>query len=276
MPLRINLNKDALFSQTNLGITQRKLSSALERLSSGLRINHSYEDPAGFLFSVQMQFQILGVDTGTNNLTMAIDALNTADSYTRTITEDMQRMVELSYQAKNAILTDQQRSTLNSEFMEIIEEIQRLATNAVYNGRALLNGSLQGLTIQTGFSSTDVVSLSIPTLTIGNSGLAISALSISGSMTWAQSAVQQINFSSVSLLGPTIAAIGAQASGWLKSADAQAAYSTNLKAARSRIIDADLAQETVNLTNAQVVVQSGIAALAQANQAQTMALGLLQ
>jgi flagellin len=274
MPLRINLNKDALFAQTNLGIVQRNLTQALEHLSSGLRINHAWEDPAGLLLATQMQFQITGVDAGVNNLNMAVDLLNTADSFTRTITENLTRMTDLAYQAKNGLLTTAQRTTLNSEFVELIDEIERLATNATYNGRVLLDGSLSAVSVQTGASAADAVTVSIPTLTIGGAGLGISALTIT-SMPAAQSAISMIETATRFTLAPAIAAIGAQSAGWLRSADAMSIYSTNLKAARSRIIDADIATETTKLTNAQVVVQSGIAALAQANAAQTLALGLI-
>lgn len=274
MPLRINLNKDALFAQTNLGIVQQKLTTALEHLSSGLRINHAWEDPAGLLLSTQMQFNIVGVDAGTYNLRMSVDLLNTADSFTRTITENMQRMTDLAYQARNALLTTAQRQSLNFEFRELIDEIGRLTVNATYNGRVLLDGSLANVTIQVGVSAADTVTLSIPTLTIGANGLGISALTI-GSMPAALSAISMLGTAASGVLSPAIAAIGAQAAGWSKSADAMEIYSTNLKAARSRIIDADIAVETTNLTNAQVVVQSGIAALAQANAAQTLALGLI-
>jgi len=275
MPLRINLNQNALFAQTNLGIVQRKLSTALERLSSGLRINHAADDAAGLLLSMQMQFQIGGVDAGTSNLRMAVDLLNTADSFTRTVSEDLERMNDLAYQARNGLLTSAQRSALNFEFVELIDEIERLTTNATYNNRVLLDGSLNAITVQTGYSAADVVTLSIMGMTIGANGLGISALTIT-SMPAAGSAISMIETASRAVLAPSVAAIGAQASGWMKSADGMEMYSTNLKAARSRILDADIAAETTNLTNAQVVVQSGIAALAQANAAQTLALGLLQ
>jgi flagellin len=272
MPLRINLNANALNAQTNLGIVQRKLSTALERLSSGLRINHAWDDPSGYLVSLQMQFQIDGVDTGTDNLKMAIDLLNTADSFTKTVSEDMERMDQLAFQAKNSLLTGAQRSALGYEFSNIVDEITRLTSNATYNGQTLLTGSLVGITIQTGFSAGDVIMMSIDTLTVQQLQLTLLGISTVAS---AGSAIIIINSVVQNVLSPAIAGIGAQAAGWLKSTDAQEMYSTNLKSARSRIMDADIAQETTNLTNAQVIVQSGIAALSQANQAQTLALSLI-
>lgn len=273
MPLRILTNTQSLFSQRNLGIAQKGLSTALERLSSGIRINHAYDDPAGFLFTVQMTFQIQGEDAGTNNLRMAVEVMNTADSYTRTIAEDLQRMNELATQARNSLLTTQQRQALQYEFTEIIDEIQRLTQNAQFNGRTLLDGSLQGVTVQSGFSQADVVSLSIAAMTIGAMNIASLTL---GNVAAAGTAVTYVNSAAIYVLSPAVAGIGAQAAGWSKSVDAQDAYTTNLRAVRSRIYDADIAQETTNLTNSQVIVQAGIAALAQANSAQTLALGLLQ
>ena len=273
MPLRILTNTQSLFAQTNLGIAQKGLNQALERLSSGLRINHAYDDPAGFLFSLQMSFTINGSAAGNNNLRMAIELMNTADSYSRTISENLSRMNELATQAHNALLTADQRAGLNYEFRELIGEIQRLAQNAVYNGKTLLDGSIIGSAVQAGFSVSDVVQISINSLT--TAALGIAALSIS-SMTAASSSIAAVNSAAVTILSPAVASLGAQAAGWMKSTEAQDFYLTNLRAARSRINDADIAAETTNLTNYQVIVQAGVAALAQSNSAQTLALGLLQ
>jgi flagellin len=273
MPLRILTNTQSLFAQQALGVNQKGLAKALERLSTGKRINHSYDDAAGYLFSVQTAFNYIGVDAGTNNLRMAVDALNTADSYTQLITDDLQRMADLADQAHNGLLTADQRAGLNFEFVEIQNEIGRVTQNASYNKQLLLDGTLSaGITIQSGYSMTDLVNLSIQSLTTGV--LLGGALTIS-TMAGASTAIQTIASSVITILSPTIAGIGAQAAAWGKTADAQDVYSTNLKAARSRVWDADIAAETTNLTNAQVIVQSGIAALAQANTAQSLALGLI-
>jgi flagellin len=180
----------------------------------------------------------------------------------------------LATQAHNALLTGDQRAGLNYEFQELIGEIQRLSTNAAYNGKTLLDGTILGSTVQSGFSVADQVQISIAALTTAANGLAIAGMTIS-SMTGASSAIQAVNSVAVGVLAPAVASLGAQAAGWMKSTEAQDFYLTNLKSARSRIQDADVAAETTNLTNYQVIVQSGIAALAQANSAQTLALGLL-
>lgn len=274
MALRILTNIPSLTAQRNLDIAQRALTKALERLSSGIRINRAADDPAGFLVSILMDFQVKGVDVGTNNLLMAVDLLNTADAYVRTISENLTRMEELAFLAHNSLLSDAQRAAYNLEFQERIIEIQRLASNAAYMGKALLTGSLVGSIIQTGPSLVDVVTISIETLTTGACGLNISGLSIS-TMSSASQVIFTMPTTINTYFGPRIANIAAQASAWLSSSDAQKALLEALKAGKSRIWDADLAAETTNLTNAQVIVQSGIAALAQANAAQTLALGLI-
>jgi flagellin len=274
MGFRILTNAMSLVAQTNLTVSQKAMDQALTRLSSGARINTSADDPAGYIMALQMQFQITGTDVGTNNLNMAVDAMNTADGFLRVINTNLSRMLELAYLAKNDLMTPDQRALYNYEFLELVNEIDRLTLNANYNGKVLMNGSMNGVTVQTGASATDVVTLSIGILTIGTSGLYINTLGIS-TLSAANCTILQINSTTRGNLGPVLAAIGAQSAGWSRSIQAMESYSTNLKSAKSRIWDADIAAETTNLTNAQVIVQSGIAALAQANAAATMALGLI-
>jgi flagellin len=267
-------NIDSLVAQKNLSVAKDSLSSALERISSGLRVNHAGDDPAGYLFGLQMKYQINGTDTGTNNLNMAIDLMNTADSYLTAITGDITQMQGLADQAKNALLTNDQRGVLNGTYLQLASEVQRMALNANYNQRALLDGSLTGVTIQTGFSSADVVTFSLPyALTTANLGLTTYGIS---QVSTAGNTISALNSSLIAVIAPLVEGIGAFASSWAASVTAQSAYSANLTAARGRIMNADIAAETTNLTNSQVIVQSGIAALAQANSAQTLALGLLK
>jgi flagellin len=267
-------NSQLLIAQTNLGIKQRSLTAALEKLSSGIKINHAHENPSGFLMATQMAFNISGESTGINNLNMAVDLLNTADSFTRAIAEDVQRMADLASQASNALLTPEQRQSLQAEFSELNAEIDRLATNATYNGRPLLDGSLNGVVVQSGASPTSTVNLSIGNLTTGPGGLNTAALNIS-TVAGAQAAVAQLNTTVTTVLGPTVANIGAQGASWSKSTDAQSYYVANLQAARSRIIDTDVAEESTKFTSSKIMVKYGIAALSHANKAQLLALGLL-
>jgi flagellin len=274
MALYIQSNIDSIVAQNHLGVAKDALSTALERISSGLRINHSADDPAGALFGMQMQFQIQGENVGSNNLNMAVDLLNTADSFIQAINSDLTTMASLADQARNALLTNDQRGSLNTEYFALASEINRIATNANYNQKALIDGTLLGVTIQTGFSAADVVTFSLPyALTTANLGITANSISQTGS---AGAALSALNSALTAIIAPLIAQVGSLASSWASSVTATNAYTATLSAARARIMNADIAQETTNLTNSQVIVQSGIAALAQANSAQTLALGLLK
>jgi flagellin len=267
-------NVSSATAQNNLAIKQRSLTTALERLSSGTKINHAHENPASFLMATQMQFQIGGEEAGVNNLGMAADLLNTADSYTRAISGNIERMSELAYQAKNALLTPDQRQSLQAEFGELNAEVDRLASNATYNGRPLLDGSLNNVVVQSGASASSSVNLSIGNLTTGAAGLNTAGLNIS-TMAGAQAAITQLDTATTNVLNPVIANIGAQAASWTKSADAQSTYIANLKSARSSIIDADMADEATRLVASKILVKSGVSALAHSQQAKLNVLNIL-
>ncbi len=273
MPIYTLTNIPSMRAQRYLGVAQRSLDTALERLSSGKRINNAGDDPAGLLLSTRFGRSVTAWDTGANNLRMGLDMLKTADSFSTIVKEDLQRMYELASQAKNGLLSDSERELLDKEFKEIIDEVERLTEQTKYLGRGLLNGSTN-ISIQAGEGTSNVVTVAISTITTGNNGLAISNLGIStfGRACTAVSALSTISFER---LANVVAEIGAKVNAFGKSIDATDALVENLTSAQSRIENADLAEETTNLTNAQIVVQSGISALVQANSAQTLALALL-
>lgn len=270
----INSNYNSLSTQTFLSIAQRSVTKALERLASTIRINHASDDPSGLLMAIQMSNQITGTQAGTNNLSMAVDLLNTADSYTRIISEDLEAMAGLAAQASNSLLTDPQRQLLDVSYQNLKSEVDRLATTVEFNGRTLLDGTLTNVTVQAGASSANTITLNIGDLTTGAAGLNIAGTNILTQAN-ATAATNQLNAAVQNVLGPTVAEIGAQSASMLKSIDAQNTYATNLMAARSYIMDADIAAETTNLINSQIIVKAGVKALSLANKAREYALNLL-
>ncbi|MCM8827071.1 MAG: hypothetical protein NC904_06100 [Candidatus Omnitrophica bacterium] len=282
MPIYTLTNIPSMRAQRYLGIAQRVLNITLERLSSGKRINRAQDDAAGLLLVTRFTKSIQAWETGGNNLRMGLDLLSTADSFTSIILEDLHRLNELANQANNGLLSDDERELLNMEFREIVPEIQRLALNTRFLGKTLLTGSL-AVNVQAGEGASNVVSVVIRWmsggagsggLTIGGNGLNISALSI-GTASEALSTLQSLSLYAFPRITNFMANIGAQAAAFTKSVDATDALVENLISSRGRIENADLAKETTNLTNYQIVVQSGISALVQANAAQTLALALL-
>ncbi len=273
MPMYVLSNIQSMRAQRYLGIAQRGLNTTLERLASGKRINRAQDDAAGLLLATRLTRGIQAWNQGAENLRMGLDMLSTADSFSTIILEDLQRLNELANAALNGMLSDDERELLNKEFREIIPEIQRLAVNTKYLGQTLLAGNLT-VSIRAGEGVGNVVTVQIGALTYGAGGLQISGISI-GTIADASGALSILSGTAFPQITSVMAQIGAQAAAFTKSVDATDALVENLTSARDRILLADLAEETTNLTNNQIVVQSGISALVQANAAQTLALALL-
>lgn len=272
MPMYVLNNIPSMRAQRHLGVQQRGLNTTLERLASGKRINNAKDDPAGLLLSTRLGKSVTAWNSGTNSLEMGLDLLSTADSYLTILVEDLSRLYQLASDAMNGLLSDGERALLDEEFQEIIPEMDRLAVNTKFLDQTLLAGSLVA-TIRVGEGTGNNVNITIGTLTIGANGLNIDTLSIT-SLQAASAALQALS-NAFSSINQVIAEIGAMGNAFTKSVDAQKALVENLSAAQGRIMNADLAEETTNLTNQQIVVQSGISALVQANSAQTLALALL-
>lgn len=272
MPLYILSNIQSMRAQRHLGIQQRGLNTTLERLASGKRINNAKDDPAGLLLSTRFGKSVTAWKSGSNSLRLGLDLISTADSYLTILVEDLERLYQLGSDAMNGLLSNNERALLNEEFTRIIPEMQRLAQNTKFLDQTLLAGGMT-VSIRAGEGAGNNVTIQIGTLTTGNNGLNISSQTI-GTQAAASAALSALS-AAFSTINQVIAEIGAQGNAFTKSVDAQDALVENLTAAKGRILNADLAQETTNLTNQQIVVQSGISALVQANSAQTLALALL-
>jgi flagellin len=282
MPIYVLSNIPSIRAQRNLGITQRALNTTLERLATGKRINRASDDPAGLLLSSKETKSIVAWNQGAENMRLGLDMLNTADSFTTIILEDLQRLNELANAAKNGLISDEERALLDLEFQQIIPEIDRLGENTQFLGRTLLGGGVS-VEVQAGEGINNVITVRLKWISAGASGgltsgaaggLAIDTLSID-TLANASNALTTLSRLSFPRIHDFMSRVGAQSAAFIKSVDATDALVENLTAARDRILLADLAEETTNLTNNQIIVQSGISALVNANAAQTLALALL-
>jgi flagellin len=272
MPLYVLTNIPSMRAQRHLGVSQRGLNTTLERLASGKRINSAKDDPAGLLLSTRLGKSVTAWQSGSNSLNMGLDLIATADSFLTILVDDLERLYQLASDAMNGLLSNGERSLLNEEYSRILPEMQRLALNTKFLDQTLLAGGMT-VSIRVGEGTGNNVTIQIGALTYGGGALAISNTSITSQ--GAASAALQALSNAFSSIGQIIAEVGAQGNAFTKSVDAQNALVENLTAAKGRILNADLAVETTNLTNQQIVVQSGISALVQANSAQTLALALL-
>lgn len=160
--MKINYNAIAMMANNTLNKTDNKLTAAMERLSSGLKVNHAKDNPAGLAIANRMDSQVRGIRVGTNNTNDGISVVETADGALSEISEIIQRMSELCVQASNDPKTDDDREIIDKEIQQLKQEIERIARDTEYNGMPLLDGSfdLKGYTnnpnVKVGYYSDEV------------------------------------------------------------------------------------------------------------------------
>lgn len=275
----INTNILALSAQTNLNRSASALGTAIERLSSGLRINSAKDDAAGQAIANRMTSQVRGMAQAQRNANDGISLLQTQESGLGEINTNMQRIRELAVQARSDTNTAADRTSIQTEINERVEEISRTVETSKFNGTALLKvtttGTAESLSIQVGANTTadDVVSVSKfdgEALVNVLEGLA----DITDAAT-AKLAIDAVD-AQVVIVDTARSEIGAKQNRFESTINNLANTITNLSAARSRIQDADYAAEVSNMTRGQILQQAGQSVLAQANQLPQGVLSLLR
>jgi len=273
--LTVNTNIASLNAQRNLTGSQSALNTSLQRLSSGLRINSAKDDAAGLAISNRMTSQINGMNQAARNANDAISLSQTAEGALDEVTSMLQRMRELAVQSVNDTNTSADRVSLNSEFSQLRAEIQRVATTTSFNGKNVLDGSLSTAVFQVGADAGDTIQVTISKpMSYGTNGLNIQSNGVSTAAK-ASSAITALD-TALATVDNFRGTLGAVQSRFESTIANVSNIAENVSAARSRIMDADFALETANLTKAQILQQAGVAMLAQANQLPQTALSLLQ
>ena len=279
----INTNINSLISQNALTRNNRALSSSMEQLSTGKRINSAADDAAGLAISNKMTAQIRGLNQAIRNANDGISLLQTAEGATNEITNMLQRMRELAVQAANDTYTASDRSALNAEVAELQDEITRIGTNSEWNGMKLFiaasAGSAGGIgtsgsvSLQVGVDGTDTDRISVQLNEITTATLGVSAISLSTAAS-AQSALDTLD-AAISLIDVDRATFGATINRLTYAVDNLSNIAQNTSASRSRILDTDYAKASAELARTQIIQQAATAILAQANQSQQSVLKLL-
>jgi len=279
----INTNINSLISQNALTRNNRALSSSMEQLSTGKRINSASDDAAGLAISNKMTAQIRGLNQAIRNANDGISLLQTAEGATNEITNMLQRMRELAVQAANDTYTAGDRSALNAEVAELQDEITRIGTNSEWNGMKLFiaktAGSAGGIgtsgkvSLQVGVDGTDTDRISVQLNEITTSTLGVSAISLSTAAS-AQSALDTLD-AAISMIDVDRATFGATINRLTYAVDNLSNIAQNTSASRSRILDTDYAKASAELARTQIIQQAATAILAQANQRQQSVLKLL-
>ncbi|MBE3574453.1 MAG: flagellin FliC [Firmicutes bacterium] len=277
MALVINQNIAAIDAHRNLVLTGMDMSKAMERLSSGLRINRAADDAAGLAISEKLRSQVRGLNQGIRNAQDGISLIQTAEGALNETHSILQRMRELAVQSANGTYTDSDRANIQAEFQQLQTEIQRIADQTQFNGMTLLNSttfSVSGIDFQVGANQNQVINAKIDIMTADSLGISTATIAISTAAS-AQDAIVAID-SAIQLVSTNRANLGAVQNRLEHTIANLGVAAENLTASESRIRDADMGQEMVNFTRAQILQQAGTAMLAQANVAPQAVLQLLR
>jgi flagellin len=277
MPQIINTNILSMTAQSNLNSTQQSLATAVQRLSSGLRINSAMDDPAGLAISMRMGSQVSGMNVAIRNANDAISLSQVADGTLGTVGNMLQQMRDLAVQASNGTNGSGDLANLQTEFTSLATEITRELTQTTFNGIAVLGSGAGSNSYQVGANAGQTITLTTNNMATNASVAAVTgstnALALGG--TFASGMITSID-SALSTINTERASYGADETEFQNVISNLQTGATNQSAAESRIRDADYAQETSNLTRAQILQQAGTAMLAQANALPQTVLNLLK
>mgnify|MGYP001012161977 FL=1 len=274
MAMTINTNVVSLNAQRNLSGSQNSLAVSMQRLSSGLRVNSAKDDAAGLAIAERMNAQVRGGAVAIRNANDAISLAQTAEGAIGKVGDMLQRMRELAVQAANATNGTDDRANLDAEYQQLAEEITRTLDNTRFNGLNILGANAGTQTFQVGANNTDTVDVvttnlaGATTITDVTGGDITDAANASTAMADIDAALTTINTER--------ALYGAVQNRFDAIISTLQVATENEAAARGRIMDADFAAETANLSRAQIMQQAGAAMVAQANQLPQMVLSLIR
>lgn len=271
----INHNMSAMYANRQLGVTQADVAKNIEKLSSGQRINRAGDDASGLAVSEKMRGQIRGLNQATRNIENGVSFIQTTEGYLQETQDILHRIRELSVQSANGIYTDEDRMQIQVEVSQLVDEINRIASHAQFNGMNILTGAFardsavnRVMQFQVGANMDQNERVYIGTMTaqaLGLQGAQGDAGMISlASPDGANQAIGVVD-SALKQVSKQRADLGAYQNRFEMAAKGVAVAAENLQASESRIRDADMASEMVNYTKNQILSQAGTAMLAQAN-----------
>lgn len=276
MSLRIATNVASLNAQRNLLGTQKGFNQSLARLSSGFRINQAADDAAGLAISENLKGQIRGMRQANRNANDGISLVQVAEGGLNEVSSMLIRLRELAVQAASDTIGDTERKFTDVEYQQLKQEIQRVAEVTEFNGRNLLNGTGGVMDIQVGVHNDpfkDRISFNASAANSSLEALGLTAETLA-TKEQAQMSIDVVDKALVSV-NAMRANFGAMQNRLQSTINNLSIAHENLAAANSRIRDADIAEETAELTRNSILTQAGVSVLGQANSAQQMALKLL-
>ena len=286
----VNTNIAASIAQAELARNERALGKAMEQLSTGKKINSASDNAAGLAISTRMTSQIRGLDQSIRNAFDAVSMVQTAEGALDEITAMLQRMRELALQSGSGTTDASDRSYLNSEFVALRHEIDRISENTEWNGRPILSGNagassaggLSTVAYQVGMDAAQTITVAFGNFSDATGGKmnalaskTLSAVSIGSGLKVASASIGQLDLAMTAVSNQR-ASFGAIQNRLVHAIDNLTNVVTNAEVTRSRIMDTDYAESTSELARTQIIQQAGTAMLAQANQLPSTVLQLLQ
>ena len=284
----INHNMSAMYSNRTLGVTNSNIQKDMEKLASGMRINRAGDDASGLAVSEKMRSQIRGLNQASQNASNAISFIQTTEGYLQSTTDIVQRIRELAVQASNGIYTDEDRMQIQVEVSQLVAEVDRIASQAQFNGMNMLTGRFAQSTgentvtasmwFHIGSNMDQRTQVFIGTMTSTSLGLKELGSEAVMSLAAPDDANRAIGTLDEALkkLNKQRADLGAYQNRLEHTVNGINIGAENLQAAESRIRDTDMAAQMVEFTKNQVLTQSGTAMLAQANAQSQNVLSLLR
>jgi len=274
--MSINTNVLSLTAQRNASASQGLLQTAIERLSSGLRINSAKDDAAGLGISVRMDSQSRGMEVAARNAADGISLAQTAEGGLGKVSDMLQRMRELAVQSANATNTTADRTSLNNEFTQMTAEISRTLSATKFNGLAIIGADAATQTFQVGANTGDVIAVTTNNMVTNSSvSTAIASTSAITTAAAATTAITNID-AALTAINTERSTYGAMQNRFDTVIGVLQVSVENQRAAQSRIMDTDFAVETARMTRAQIMQQAGTAMIAQANATPQSVLALLR
>ncbi|MDR0410184.1 MAG: flagellin [Spirochaetaceae bacterium] len=271
----INHNLSAMFADRQLGVTQADTTKVMEKLSSGLRITRAADDASGLAVSEKMRGQIRGLNQAERNIQNAVSFIQTTEGYLQESQDILHRMRELSVQSANGVYTSEDRMQIQVEVSQLVDELNRVASHAQFNGMNMLTGAFARdsavggvMQVQIGANMDQSRQIFIGTMTAQALGLQFDQGEESGiSLLNTESSNRAIGDldNALKIISKQRADLGAYQNRFETAALGVATAAENLQASESRIRDEDMAAGMVQYTRDQILSQAGVAMLAQAN-----------
>jgi flagellin len=281
----INHNMSAIYADRQLGVTQSQMTKNMEKLSSGLQINRAGDDASGLAVSEKMRSQIRGLHQAERNIQNGVSFIQATEGYLQGTQDILHRLRELSVQSANGIYTDEDRMMIQVEVSQMVDEVNRIASHAQFNGMNMLTGAFamdsavgRTMQLQVGANMDQNAKIYVNNMSAGALGL-IDAQGTQGKISISNPEEANLAIGTVDaalkIVSKQRADLGAYQNRFELAAQGVAIAAENIQAAESRIRDANMASKMVDYTKDSILTQTGTAMLAQANMRTQSVLALL-